>query len=95
MFQLSPLSVKGEPLTLTRLQRVRGQVANTATRQKASHQRQLTKIVFFINCALPKIAVSARFWCLVGPLVAKFFHILVEEVISFKMSGVTSKLDKY
>ena len=25
------------------------------------------------------------------PLVAKLFHILVEEVISFKMSGVTSK----
>ena len=44
---------------------------------------------------VPKIAVSARFWCLIGPLVAKFFHILVEEVISFKMSGITSKSDKY
>ena len=44
---------------------------------------------------VPKIAVLVHFWCLIGPLVAKFFHILVEEVISFKMSGVTSKSDKY
>ena len=29
------------------------------------------------------------------PLVAKLFHILVEEVISFEMSGLTSKSDKY
>ena len=28
---------------------------------------------------------------LTGPVVAKLFHILVEEVISFKMSGLTSK----
>ena len=28
---------------------------------------------------------------LTGPLVAKLFHILVEEVISFEMSGLTSK----
>ena len=32
---------------------------------------------------------------LTGPLVAKLFHILVEEVISFEMSGLTSKSDKY
>ena len=44
---------------------------------------------------VPKIAILARFWCLISPLVAKFFHILVEEVMSFKMSGVTSKSDKY
>ena len=31
---------------------------------------------------------------LTGPLVAKLFHILVEEVISFEMSGLTSKLVK-
>ena len=30
-----------------------------------------------------------------GPLVAILAHILVEQVISFKMSGQTSKSDKY
>ena len=32
---------------------------------------------------------------LTGPLVAKVFHILVEEVISFDLHGHTSKSDKY
>ena len=32
---------------------------------------------------------------LIGPLVAKLLHILVDQVISFEMSGVKSKLDKY
>ena len=40
---------------------------------------------------LPTLAISARFLHLKGLLVAKLFHILVEEVMSFEMSGVTSK----
>ena len=50
----------------------------------------------------PKIANIGNFWtcfpifrCLIGPLVVKLLHILVEQVLSFKMSGQTSKLDKY
>ena len=35
--------------------------------------------------------VFAIFRCLIGPLVVTLLHILVEEVISFEMSGVTSK----
>ena len=49
----------------------------------------------------PKIVDDANFWtrfaifrCLIGPLVAKLLQILVEQVISFKMSTETSKLDK-
>ena len=42
-----------------------------------------------------KIADIDTFWTLAGPLVAKLLHILVEQVISFEMSGQTSKLDKY
>ena len=38
--------------------------------------------------------VFAVFRYLIGPLVTKFFHILVEEVISFDLHGLTSKLDK-
>ena len=45
----------------------------------------------------PNIADVGDFWtrfaffrCLIGPLVAKLLHILVEQVISFKMSGQTS-----
>ena len=50
----------------------------------------------------PKIAVDANFWlhfaifrCLIGLLVENLIQILVEQVISFKMSTETSKLDKY
>ena len=32
-----------------------------------------------------------HFGCLLGPLVAKLIHIHVGDVISFEMSGVTSK----
>ena len=49
----------------------------------------------------PKIANSSNFWTdfchfgyLIGPLVVISAHILVEEVISFKISGATSKMDK-
>ena len=49
----------------------------------------------------PKIAnignVGTRFAifrCLIGPLVAILVQIHVEEVLSFEMSGQTSKLDK-
>ena len=44
----------------------------------------------------PKMCENGSFWheYLIGPLVTKFFHIFVEEVISFKMSGVTTKSDK-
>ena len=38
-----------------------------------------------------KNANVSMFLHLTGPLMAKLFHILVEEVISFKMSGLTSK----
>ena len=44
---------------------------------------------------LPTSAIFGTFLHLTGPLVAKLFHILVEEVISFEMSGLTSKSDKY
>ena len=37
----------------------------------------------------------AIFRCFIGPLVAKLVHILVEQIISFEMSGQTSKSDKY
>ena len=37
----------------------------------------------------------AIFRCLIGPLVAILAQILVEQVISFEMSGQTSKSDKY
>ena len=40
-------------------------------------------------------AIFGTFFASYRPLVAKLFHILVEEVISFKMSGLISKLDKY
>ena len=40
---------------------------------------------------MPILAIFDMFLHLIGPLVAKLFHILVEEVISFEMSGVTSK----
>ena len=43
----------------------------------------------------PKIANVGTFWTLTGPLVAILVHILVEQVISFKMSGQTLKSDKY
>ena len=50
---------------------------------------------------VPKIANIGNFWHifeilrhLTEPLVAKLLHILVEEVISFKMSGLTSKSNK-
>ena len=36
-------------------------------------------------------AIFGTFLHLTGPLVAKLFHILVEEVMSFEMSGLTSK----
>ena len=39
--------------------------------------------------------VFAIFRCLIGPLVAKFLQILVEEIISFDLHGHTSKSDKY
>ena len=35
---------------------------------------------------LPKIGILAIFRCLIGPLVAKLLHILVEQVISFDLS---------
>ena len=38
--------------------------------------------------------VFAIFRCFIGPLVTKFFHILVEEVLSFDLGGLTSKSDK-
>ena len=37
----------------------------------------------------------AIFRYLIGPLVEKLLHILVQEILSFEMSGQTSKLDKY
>ena len=49
----------------------------------------------------PKTCQNGDFWhvfavfrYLIGPLVTKFFHILEEEVISFDLHGLTSKLDK-
>ena len=39
--------------------------------------------------------VFAVFRCLIGPLVTKFFHILVGEVLSFDLSSLTSKSDNY
>ena len=37
--------------------------------------------------------VFAIFECLLGPLVTKFFHILVDEFLGLDLSGITSKLD--
>ena len=42
-----------------------------------------------------KIVDISTFWTLVGPLVAIWVQILVEEVISFEVNGQTSKSDKY
>ena len=50
----------------------------------------------------PKVADVGNFWtcfaifrCLIGPLVAILVQTLVEEVLSFEMSGQTSESDKY
>ena len=39
---------------------------------------------------MPMSAIFGMFLHLTGPLVAQLFHILVEEVIRFEMSGLTS-----
>ena len=44
---------------------------------------------------MSKIVDIGTFQALAGPLVAILVHILVEQVISFEMSGQTSKSDKY
>ena len=47
---------------------------------------------------LPKLAIFRHIFAILGylrgPLVVKLLHILVEEVISFDLSGLTSKSDK-
>ena len=48
---------------------------------------------------LPTLAIFGHIFAIIrylgGPLVAKLLHILVEQVLSFEMSGQTSKSDKY